>query len=257
MIAIFFALSQEIACLKSKVNILKKIRYAHATFYQSEFYGFPLTLVQTGIGKNVSEIIQHLSKCFRIQLMVSSGFAGSVNPEVGVGDLVIGKHVLYSSQEELEREIQIDSTLSCDTSIADLAVRLCNNEVFKSHYGDILTVNKIIRQASLKKHVGNQTSAIAVDMESFAIAERAHAMGIPFVVTRAISDGVDEDLEIRENMVTKGGNVNISATARHLLNKPHHIPYLNRLRKQTKSATDTLSAFFPNFITQIYNSLLT
>src|SRR3989304_3065168 len=146
MIAIFFALSQEIACLKSKVNILKKIRYAHATVYQSEFCGFPLTLVQTGIGK----------------------------------------HILCSSQEVLEGEIRIDSTLSCDASIADLAVRLCNNEVFKSHYGDILTVNKIIRQSSVKKHVGNQTSAIAVDMESFAIAERAHAMGIPFVVTRAI-----------------------------------------------------------------------
>ena len=257
MIAIFFALSQEIACLKSKVNILKKIRHAHATFYQSEFCGFPLTLVQMGIGKNVSDIIQHLLKCFRIQLMVSSGFAGSINPAVGVGDLVIGKHVLYSSQEELKGEIQIDSTLSCDATIMDLAIKLCGNDAFKSHCGDILTVNKIIRQSSVKKHVGNQTSAIAVDMESFAIAERAHAMGIPFVVARAISDGIDEDLEIHENMVTKGGNVNISATARHLLNKPHHIPYLNRLRKQTKSATDTLSAFFPNFITQIYNSLLT
>lgn len=257
MIAIFFALSQEIASLKSKVNILKKMRYAHATFYQSEFRGFPLTLVQTGVGRNVSDIIQHLSKCFRIQLMVSSGFAGSINPAVDVGDLVIGKHVLYSSQEALEGEVRVDSTLTCDASIADLAVRLCNNEVFKSHYGDILTVNKIIRQSSVKKHVGNETSAIAVDMESFAIAERAHAMGIPFVVARAISDGIDEDLEIHENMVTEGGNVNIPATARHLLNKPHHIPYLNRLRKQTKSALNTLSAFFPNFITQIYNSLLT
>src|SRR4030067_1297345 len=145
--------------------------------------------------------------------MVSSGCAGSINPAVGVGDLVIGKHILCSSQEVLEGEIRIDSTLSCDASIADLAVRLCNNEVFKSHYGDILTVNKIIRQSSVKKHVGNQTSAIAVDMESFAIAERAHAMGIPFVVARAISDGIDEDLEIHDNMVTKGGNVNISATA--------------------------------------------
>src|SRR3990167_2107122 len=144
MIAIFFALSQEIASLKSKVTILKKMRYAHATFYQSEFRGFPLTLVQTGIGKNVSDIIQHLSKCFRIQLMVSSGFAGSINPAVAVGDLVIGKHVLYSSQEALEGEIQIDSTLSCDASIVDMAVNLCGNAAFKSHCGDILTVNKIV-----------------------------------------------------------------------------------------------------------------
>ncbi|OHB99743.1 MAG: hypothetical protein A3G70_04860 [Planctomycetes bacterium RIFCSPLOWO2_12_FULL_39_13] len=257
MIAIFFALSQELASLKPKVNILKKIRHAHATFYQSEFCGFPITLVQTGIGKNVSAVIQYLSKCFRIQLMVSSGFAGSVNSDVCVGDLIIGKHVLHSSQKVFEGNIQIDSTLSCDASIVDLAVRLSRTDTFKSHCGDVLSVSKIVSQASTKKHIGNQTSAIAIDMESFAIAERANSLGIPFVVIRTISDGIEEDIEINENMVTEGGNVNIPATARHLLNKPHHILYLNRLRKQTKLATNTLSAFFPNFITQIYNSLLT
>lgn len=257
MIAIFFALSQEISSLKSQVNILKKIRHANAVFYQSEFCGFPITLVQTGIGKNVSESVQHLSKYFRIQLMVSSGFAGSVNSQVNVGDLVIGKQVLYSLQESMEGEIQIDSIFPGDTPVVDLAVKLCSNNAFKSHCGDILTVNKIIRQSVLKKHIGNQTSAIAVDMESFAIAERANAMGIPFVIIRSISDGLEDDMEIDENMVTEGGNVNIPATARHLFNKPHHIPYLNRLRKQTKLATNTLSVFFPNFITQVYNSLLT
>ena len=257
MIAVFFALSQEMASLKSHVNILKKIRHTHAIFYQAEFSGFPITLVQTGIGKNVSEVIHQLSKYFRIQLMVSSGFAGSVNPEVVVGDLIIGKHVLYSSREISEEEIHIDSTLSCDASTVDLAVKLSSADNLKSHCGDILSVDKIIHQSSIKKHIGTQTSAIAVDMESFAIAERANAMGIPFIVVRAISDGVDEDMEISENMVTMGGKVNIPATARYLLNKPHHIPYLNRLRKQTKLAVNTLSSFFPNFITQIYNSLLT
>ncbi|MBW7898725.1 5'-methylthioadenosine/S-adenosylhomocysteine nucleosidase [Candidatus Brocadiaceae bacterium B188] len=256
MIAVFFALSQESAALKSHVNILKKIRYSHATFYQAEFCGFPITLVQSGVGKNVSEIIHHLSKYFKIQLMVSSGFAGSVNPRIGVGDLVIGKQVLHSLREVTEGEICIDATLPCDASAVELAVKLGSTDSLKLHCGDILSVDKIIQHSSLKKHIGNQTSAIAVDMESFAIAERANAMGIPFVVVRAISDGVDEDMEICENMVTKGGRVKISATARYLLNKPHRIPYLNRLRRQTRQATNALSAFFPNFITQIYNSLL-
>ena len=220
MIAIFFALSQEVASLKSQVNILKKIRYANAVFYQAEFCGFPVTLVQTGVGKNVSEAIHQLSTYFRIQLMVSS-------------------------------------TLPYDASAVDIAIALSSAGALKFHCGDILSVDKIIRQSSLKTHIGNQTSAIAVDMESFAIAERANAMGIPFIAVRAISDGADEDMEIGEDMVTRSGNINISATARYLLNKPHHIPYLNRLRKQTKLATHTLSSFFPNFITQIYNSLLT
>ena len=257
MIAIFFALSQEIGSLKPQVNILKKIRHAHAIFYQSEFYGFPITLVQTGMGKNMSEIVQYLSKCFRIQLIISSGFAGSVSPAVGIGDLIIGKRVLYSSGEIFGGEVKIDSTLSCNTSFVDLAVKLCSTSNFQSHCGDVLTVNKVIRQSATKKQIGKQTSAIAIDMESFTIAERANAMGIPFVIVRAISDGIDEDLEIQENMVTKSGNVNIPATARHLLTRPYHIPYLNRLRKQAKLATSTLSAFLPNFITQTYNSLLT
>lgn len=257
MIAVFFALSQEMASLKPQVNVLKKIRHAHAVFYQSEYCGFPITLVQTGVGKNTAGVVRHLSKCFRIQLIVSSGFAGSVNPEVGIGNLIIGKHVLSSSQEIFDGDIQIDLTIPGDPAFVELANKVSRTGAFKSHCGDILSVNKIINQSSVKKHIGSETSALAVDMESFAIAEQANALGIPFVVTRAISDGVDEDMEIYEDLVTESGNVNISATALHLLTKPHHIPQLNHLRKQAKSATNTLSVFLPNFITQIYNSLLT
>jgi adenosylhomocysteine nucleosidase len=257
MITIFFALSQEISCLKPKVNIIKKTRHANALVYQSEFYGFPLTLVQTGMGKNVPEIIKYLSKHLRIQLMVSSGFAGSVKQTVEIGDLVIGKHVLYSSQKTFGRNIKIESALTCDRPFVDLAIKQSSTANIKAHCGDILTVNNIIAQSSTKKQIGDATSAIAIDMESYTIAEQANMMGIPFIVIRSISDGVNEDVEVNENMVTNHGNVNVSATMLHLLKKPHKIPNLNRLRKQTKHAKSSLSAFFPDFITQVYNTLLT
>jgi len=258
MIAIFFALSREVASLKPQVNVLKKIRHGHAVFYQSEYCGFPVTLAQTGIGENVSDAVRYLSRSFSLQLIISSGFAGSVNPTVGVGDLIIGKRILHSSWEFSEGEILIDSTLSCDTSMVNLAAMVGRaSDALKTHCGDILSVNAVVRQASEKKRLGDNTSALAVDMESFTLAEQAYSLGIPFVAARAISDGAEEDMEIEENMVTEGGNVSVSDTARYLLSNPHHIPSLNRLRKQTKSAVDTLSAFLPNFITQIYNSLLT
>lgn len=256
MIAVFFALSQEIASLRSRVNILKKIRYAHAVFYQSEFCGFPLMLVQGGVGQNMAETVRNLSNSFRIQVMVSSGFAGSINPGVGVGDLIIGRQVFHSSQEVLSGEIEIDSTYTCDASLVKIASRLSSAGGFKAHCGDVLCVDKVISQAATKKRLGSHTSAISVDMESSIIAARAHEMGIPFVVIRAISDGMDEDMEVNESVITKGGNVNIPVAAYHLLNKPHHIPYMNRLRKQIKCAKKTLSKFFPDFITQTYNSLL-
>ncbi|MBI5788127.1 MAG: hypothetical protein HZA78_04640 [Candidatus Schekmanbacteria bacterium] len=256
MIAVFFALSQEIASLKSRVNILKKIRYAHATLYQSEFCGFPIMLVQGGVGQNMAETVRNLSNSFRIQVMVSAGFAGSINPGVGVGDLIIGRRILHTTQEEFNGEIEIDSTHACDDVLVAMASRLSSAGGFKAHCGDVLCVNKVVSQATAKRQLGNCTSAICVDMESSIIAARAHELGIPFVAIRAISDGMDEDMEVSESVITKGGNINIPVAAYHLLSKPHQIPDMNRLRSQIKRAKRTLSKFFPDFITQTYNSLL-
>lgn len=256
MIAVFFALSQEIASLKSRVNILKKIRYAHATLYQSEFCGFPIMLVQGGVGQNMAEAVRSLSNSFRIQVMVSSGFAGSINPGIGVGDLIIGRNIFHTPQEEFNGEVEIDSTYTSDKSLVTMASRLSNAGGFKAHCGDVLCVNKVVSQAAAKRQLGSRTSAICVDMESSIIAARAHELGVPFVAIRAISDSVDEDMGVSESVITKGGNINIPVAAYRLLSKPHHIPEMNRLRGQIKRAKRTLSKFFPDFITQTYNSLL-
>ena len=173
--------------------------------------------------------------------------------------MVIGKHVLTHPRKHWKGEIQIDSTLSLQMHQSWIwLLILCGNDAFKSHCGDILTVNKIVRQASSVKTCWKSKLPHS---RRYVILRNWQNGHTPWeflcCYTCNFVDGVDEDLEIRENMVTEGGNVNISATARHLLNKPHHIPYLNRLRKQTKSAQTLYPQFFPNFITQIYNSLLT
>lgn len=257
MIAILFALNRELASLKPLVTVRKKVTYAHAIFYQSEFQGLPVTLVKTGIGKSASAAVQYLLNQYKIQLIVSSGFAGSINPSVNIGDIVVGKKVLHTSQSTLDGKIQVDSQYCTATSIVDLAMRLNYNNFFTLHCGDILSVDNIIYRSSTKHNIGRQTPAIAVDMESFTIAALASTAGIPFVTIRAISDGVDEDLRIKENMITHNGKVNLFATLLYILSKPHHILYLKHLSRNIRHATRTLSAFFPNFIQETYNLLLT
>jgi len=256
MIVIFFALSREIVSIKSKVNILGKIRFGHTTFYHAELYGFPVALIQTGMGQNVSSVLQHLSQQFRIQLVISSGFAGALRPEIDVGDLVIGEKILYVTDETLGKEAHSSPALSCESSILDVAMELPDSHRFKVHYGIIATTNKIIHLSSDKKLLGNTTSAIAVDMESFLIAEQVHTLGIPFITVRAISDRVDENVAVCENLVNEKGNINVPAVLLYLLKKPYGILTLKNLRKQAKSASLSLSEFLPDFITQIYNTLL-
>ncbi|GJQ49437.1 5'-methylthioadenosine nucleosidase [Candidatus Kuenenia stuttgartiensis] len=256
MIVIFFALSREIVSIKSKVNILGKIRFGHITFYHAELYGFPVALIQTGIGQNVSSVLQHLSQQFRIQLVISSGFAGALRPEIDVGDLVIGEKVLYVTDETLGKKAHSSPVISCESSILDVARELSGSPRFKVHYGIIATTNKIIHLSSYKKLLGNTTYAIAVDMESFLIAEQSHNLGIPFIVVRAISDRADEDVAVCENLVNEKGNINVPAVSLYLFKKPYSIFTLKNLRKQAKFASRSLSEFLPDFITQIYNTLL-
>ncbi|MCF6148948.1 MAG: hypothetical protein E3K37_09835 [Candidatus Kuenenia sp.] len=256
MIVIFFALSQEIASLKSKVNLLGRIRFGHTIFYHAEFCGFPLALVQTGMGQNVFPVLQHLSQQFRIHLIISSGFAGALRSEIDVGDIVIGEKVLYVTDETPMKETQSNSVLPCESSIVDVANELSGRCQLKVHYGIIATTDKIIHLSSDKKLLGNNTSAIAVDMESFMLAEQAHTLGIPFIIVRAISDRADENVEVCGDIVNEKGKINVPAISFYLLKKPHGILALNRLRKQAKSATHSLSIFLPDFITQIYNTLL-
>ena len=200
--------------------------------------------------------MRNLLNSYRIQVMVSSGFAGSINPGVGVGDLIIGRRIFHTPQEEFNGEIEIDSTHTCDDALVTMASRLSSAGGFKAHCGDILCVNKVVSQAAAKKQLGIRTSAICVDMESSIIAARAHELGIPFVAIRAISDGMDEDMEVSESVITKGGNINIPRCgippAEQTAPNPGYepAPQSNQARKKT------LSKFFPDFITQTYNSLL-
>jgi adenosylhomocysteine nucleosidase len=170
--------------------------------------------------------------------------------------LVIGEKVLYVTDETLGKKAHSSPVISCESSILDVARELSGSPRFKVHYGIIATTNKIIHLSSYKKLLGNTTYAIAVDMESFLIAEQSHNLGIPFIVVRAISDRADEDVAVCENLVNEKGNINVPAVSLYLFKKPYSIFTLKNLRKQAKFASRSLSEFLPDFITQIYNTLL-
>ena len=56
----------------------------------------------------------------------------------------------------------------------ELARQFNNDPELKLHFGNLLTVDKIISQSSTKRRIGEQNSFLAVEMESAAVAEVAH-----------------------------------------------------------------------------------
>lgn len=256
MIAVICAMSSEVRPIRAQMNILKTFCEESATFYQAEFNGFPITIVQSGIGRNkATAAIGRLLQLFKIHLIISAGFAGGLQPEVNIGDLVIAKNALYIKlAEHKEGGHGAVTHLPCEPSFVKLAMKIGNEEGLKMHMGDIITVDEMIAQSKMKKSLGKNFSALAVDMETAFIGQVASNAGIPFVSVRSISDDVKDDIVVDfRHFVDDAGNVRFRTALSHINHIVPHIFQLIRLHKQAKIAASMLAVFLPHFITSLYN----
>lgn len=255
MIAVVCAMSTEVAPIKAQMNILKTFREDSATFYQAEFNGFPITIVQTGVGRDkATTATRRLLKLFKIHFVISTGFAGGLQKEINIGDLIISKNALYTKHVEHKEAV---FKLPCDATFIRLAMDIGNEKGLKIHEGDVLTVDEMIAQSRVKMLLGENSSALAVDMETAFVGQIASNASIPFVSVRTISDDVKDDILVDyKRFVDEGGNVKIRSALLQALNIVPHALYLRRMHKKAKIAAGTLAVFLPHFITSIYNQIL-
>lgn len=259
MIALLCALQQEIRPIMEHLDVTEKFNMEKALFYQSNLDGLPVTLVQCGIGRNNAIMATNcLLQSLKIKLLISYGIAGGMREGINVGDLVVAENVSYSGQNDFESgELQVDSNFPCKKEFVQLARQFDNKPGLKLHYGNLLTVDKVIGQASIKKKIGEQDSFLALDMESAAIAEVACEKGVEFAAVRSISDDIGDDLEIDyDGLITSEGKVRVSSLALKVMKDPKQLATLSRLNRQTKTAVKSLSSFMLQFIPAIYDNII-
>lgn len=134
----------------------------------------------TGMGPRAGEAVRRRLAEGDIQLVVSAGFAGGVRPGFQTGDLVLASEVIHAPSGDLRRPAPSFFSLS-DTAFV----------------GPFVTVEKALSDPKAKAWAGNRFGAIAVDMESAAVAQAADQAGVPWVAVRAILDPMETPLVIR------------------------------------------------------------
>jgi nucleoside phosphorylase len=107
---------------------------------------------------------------FLPDLLINSGFCGAVRNKLDIGHLIIANHLVYR-----DREIQLEN--SPIENVVDLLVES------EYHVGKLQTFNWPVLS---KARVAGDT--LAVDMESFAIAQTAARHQIPTIILKAVSD---------------------------------------------------------------------
>lgn len=154
--------------------------------------------------------------------LVSFGVAGGLDPSLKPGDLVLPQSILKEAEAPIETHNEWLSSLLQDENPASTGPLISSP----------VPVTTVEAKAALARNHG----AIAVDMESYAIAEVALRADVPFIAIRVIVDGAD--MAIPE--IALAGTP--FAVMKKAVKKPGDIPALLRLGSHMNKATKTLSS---------------
>ena len=205
-------------------------------------------LFQTGVGpQHAFEVSRSVLVKGPWNLVVSSGFAGALVP-CAIGTIVVGHEVLMDDSDYFVDPLD-RSPIVCDETFQEEASQIACFIDTASLSGHIVTLPRIVGEASEKKYIAARTQAIAIDMESGILGYVAHAQNIPFIVVRTISDLVDEDLPIDFNLFLRPRSW-VKGVGQ-VIGRPASLRQLPRLRRQMQQASWKLTKFFLKFFDEI------
>jgi len=157
------------------------------------------------------------------RLLVSSGLAGALDPDLKPGDLVSAQALATADGATYRTET---------AGLADVpGLRL-----FPRSYGSDVAVASV----AAKRMLAEQFCAF-VDMESHGVARAAMALGVPWMVLRAVADDAGTALpDWAIASVTPDGGIDTRVATRALLRNPLALPAALRLARANSSALRTL-----------------
>ncbi len=239
-IAIFGAVKEEIAGIKRAMNISDHVRLGKTSAWPGKWGKQNIVLVRSGVGKQRAEdaALQVIDR-FQPRALISTGYAGAVQPELNVGDLVIADTILEAKEE---------GKYFSDPDWLGRARNIPCPDGVKTVVGGLLTVNTVIHDSATKRELGKRYSVQAVEMETSAIARVAEEQGLPLLSVRVISDRLDQELLDSSSFLGSDGEISNLKAGWYVLTHPGSIKNALSLRAQTQIATQALTKFLSDLL---------
>lgn len=197
-------------------------------------------LIKTGMGlAAASAAAQVVLSEVALDAIVSTGFAGALGA-AGIGEVILGTDVRDWTREQSQAVFRVDPTLLAIAREAAGEAKLAWSE------GPVATTVQVLCRADEKRALANVSGAIAVDMESAAIARAAASRNVPFLLVRAVSDRAGDDLPMDFNLwLIPGGRARALA---QLVRHPSILCALFRMKRQVEQGSQNLARFFLSWL---------
>lgn len=208
------AMPEELAALKLELGDARVEACAGRAFHVGVLHGRPAVLALSGIGKVAAAATAALlCERFGVQRLLFTGVAGGLAADVSVGDVVVGAETLQHDLDvsPLFPRWEVPGTgrarFAGDGSLVAALVAGARDvlarphpelsafgvQAPKLHAGLIVSGDRFVSSAAESSALRETLpQALAVDMESAAVAQVAADFARPFAALRSVSDRADD-----------------------------------------------------------------
>jgi len=179
-----------------------------------------IEVIHTGVGENICrQRIGRFLENQQLDFLISAGFAGSLNQELQVNDLLVAKNF---STVDLKH-----------ASLSNVSIYAAN----------MLTVAALIDSVEERERIGRESGASAVDMETEFIANACAAHDIPLLALRVITDTPTQPFPAPPQVLfdIQKQRTHIVMLAGFFLAHPRRMPGLVQFAKRIARARKILS----------------
>jgi nucleoside phosphorylase len=231
-ILVTFAVATEFAAWRRQHDF-RQVAHEPFGLYVSEIAGNPVRVVLTGMGTAAATQATRWALTSPADICISSGFAGALNPELGVGTVVGGRVILRA-----ERELAVASDHQLIAVAQDAGARQVDR---------FLTSEHLIADAAQKIALAGE--ADAVEMESFVILAEAARHGVRATAIRSISDMASYSLPYDFDQARDArGQMRLSVLMGQIIRQPQHLPALLRFARDCRFAARQLADFLDRYL---------
>jgi len=237
-VGVLFALGSEAGFFEDRLTGAVAIRGKNFRATEGAFGARRVVAVRTGIGQSAAaDATRQLIQGHRPRWIISAGFCGGAHERLHRNDILLADSVFHPQ----------GATLSLTTP------RITGELPPGVHRGRLLTVDAIISEPHEKRALGEQFGALALDMETLAIAQVCQELQLPFWSIRVVSDAVDERLPDEVKRFAKPlTKARLAGTvAGVLFNRPSAAKDLWAVHEASLTASRRLADFLEPLIAQL------
>lgn len=201
---------EEVVAIKNLLTDVQTIELGSRQYFVGQIDNFEVVLTFSRWGKVAAAITATtLVTEFKVDALIFTGVAGSLVPDLGIGDVVVAtklyQHDVDASPLFPKHEIPLTNQIYYETNkklsqqLFESSNRFIDNIIatperpVKCVRGVIASGDQFISNMS---QLDAEPGTLAVEMEGAAVAQVCAEHTIPFAVVRVISDSADDNAEM-------------------------------------------------------------